>query len=58
MQMTKHHHKGAADFAILAEIAKFTNLTFFCGTFRGFYKFFSTFVMEITTHHLGVAATF
>ena len=29
MQMTKHHHNGAADFAILAEIAKFTNLTFF-----------------------------
>ena len=55
--MTKHHHNGAADFAILAEIAKFTNLTFFCATFRGFYKFFSTFVMEITTH-LGVASTF
>ena len=56
--MIKHHHNGAADFAILAEIAKFTNLTFFGATFCGFYKFFSTFAMEITTQHLGVASTF
>ena len=58
MQMTKHRHNGAADFAILAEITKFTNLTFFCATFCGFYKFFSTFVMEIMTHQLSVASTF